>query len=43
LLPLAPRIFSWKEAPDGSATVIGAVAADLIEPSQDLPPIGSAP
>jgi Flp pilus assembly protein TadG len=43
LIPLAPRIFSWKQAPDGSATVIGAIAADVIEPSNDVPAIGTAP
>jgi hypothetical protein len=43
LMPLAPRIFSWSQKPDNSATPVGAVAADLIEPSSDLPPIGSAP
>jgi Flp pilus assembly protein TadG len=43
LIPLAPRIFSWKTAPDGSSTVIGAIAADVIEPSNDVPAIGTAP
>lgn len=43
LPPLAPRIFGWKQPVDKSSTVIGAVAADLIEPSQDVPPIGTAP
>jgi len=43
LVPLAPRIFSWNQKPDDSATPIGAMAADLIEPSTDLPPIGTAP
>lgn len=40
--PLVARIFGWKER-DLSATPIGAVAADLIEPSRDVPPKGSAP
>jgi Flp pilus assembly protein TadG len=40
---LVPRIFGWNEAPDKNGTVIGAVAADLIEPSSDTPPIGTAP
>lgn len=43
LVPLAPHIFSWNQAPDNSSTPIGAIAADLIEPSVDLPPIGKAP
>ena len=40
---LTPRIFSWKTAADGSAIALDAVAADLIEPGQDSPPIGTAP
>ncbi len=40
---LLPRIFSWHQAPDKAATAIGAVAADMIEPSNDVPPIGTAP
>lgn len=40
---LLPRVFSWKQAPDQSGTSIGAVAADIIEPSHDTPPIGAAP
>ena len=43
LAALVPRIFNWKGSPDKSATIIGATAADLIEPSQDVPPIGTAP
>lgn len=43
LLPLAPRLFSWNQPADTSATLVGAVAADLIEPSNDIPPIGTAP
>ena len=41
--PLAPRLYSWNQTPDNSATAVGAVAADLIEPSNDIPPIGTAP
>lgn len=41
--PLVPRIFGWKAPLDTSRTAIGAVAADLIEPSRDPPPIGAAP
>lgn len=43
LAPLVPRIFSWNKVGDTAPTAIGAVAADLIEPSNDLPPIGAAP
>jgi Flp pilus assembly protein TadG len=38
-----PRIFSWKTAADGSTVSVGAIAADLIEPGMDSPPIGTAP
>jgi hypothetical protein len=40
--PLVPRIFGWKTL-DLSSTAIGAVSADLIEPSKDLPTKGTAP
>ena len=43
LHPLIPRFFGWKQAPDNADTIINAVAADLIEPSRDVPPIGLAP
>ncbi len=43
LAPLAPRIFTWNQLPDKSASPLSAIAADLIEPSNDLPPIGTAP
>ena len=43
LHPLVPRIFGWGQAPDTAATIISAIAADLIEPSRDVPPIGAAP
>ena len=43
LKALIPRFFSWKTAVDNSSTSISAVAADLIEPSRDPPPIGAAP
>ena len=36
---LAPRIYSWKSAPDNAATSISAVAADRIEPFSSLPSI----
>jgi Flp pilus assembly protein TadG len=39
---LVPRIFGLGKV-DKSGTGISAVAADLIEPSRDVPPIGSAP
>lgn len=40
---LLPRFYSWRTAADTAGTPIGAVAADIIEPSRDLPPIGVAP
>jgi hypothetical protein len=43
LRPLVPRIYGLSTAADASATAINAVAADLIEPSRDVPPIGTAP
>ena len=42
LSPLVPRLFSWKDR-DTSATPIAATCYDLIEPSRDVPPKGSAP
>jgi hypothetical protein len=41
--PLVPRIFSWKSGVDNASMNIGAIAADLIEPSTDQPAIGAAP
>jgi len=38
-----PRIFSWHQAPDSSAFVFTASAADVIEPSTSPPCIGTAP
>ena len=38
-----PRIFSWHQAPDSSAFVFTASAADIIEPSTSPPCIGAAP
>ncbi len=43
LAPLAPRIFTWNQLPDMTRDALSALAADLIEPSNDLPPIGTAP
>jgi len=43
LAPLVPRIFSLFTPVDKSATTINAVAADIIEPTRDPPPIGTAP
>ena len=40
--PLVPRLFGWRQL-DVSSTAIGAIAADLIEPSRDLPTKGTAP
>jgi len=43
LKALVARIFSWRTPIDASATVISAASADLIEPSRDVPCIGTAP
>ena len=43
LMPLLPRIFDWKTAPDKSPLIITVFSADLIEPSRDPPCIGTAP
>jgi len=43
LRALVPRIFGWKNTPDTSATQIAVASADLIEPSRDVPCIGTAP
>jgi hypothetical protein len=43
LHPLVPRLFGLHSGVDNASTSIGAIAADLIEPSRDLPPIGVAP
>jgi Flp pilus assembly protein TadG len=41
--PLAPRVYSWKEAADKTPNTINVAAVDQIEPSRDVPAIGSAP
>ena len=43
LVPLMPRLFSWKQAPDTNPLLISVYAADLIEPSRTPPCIGTAP
>ena len=43
LVPLMPRIYSGKLAVDNSPLVITVSSADIIEPSQNPPPIGPAP
>lgn len=45
LVPLLPRIYSWKEAPDKNPLIFSVYSADLIEPasSTDRPCIGQAP
>jgi TadE-like protein len=43
LLPLAARLFSWKETPDHNPLSITVYAADRIEPSRNPPCIGTAP
>ena len=41
--PLVARIYSWNQSPDASRVAVGAIAADLVEPSRDLPTRGIAP
>jgi len=43
LVPLLPHIFSWATAPNRNPTVLNVASADRIEPSGDVPPIGTAP
>lgn len=43
LVPLMPRLFSWKAAPDKNPLLLSVYAADLIEPSRNPPVIGTAP
>jgi hypothetical protein len=43
LLPLVPRIFGWRVAADKSSSAINATSYDMIEPSRDMPPKGTAP
>ena len=40
---LLPRFYSWLTSPDMTASKLSVVSADLIEPSGDVPPIGTAP
>jgi Flp pilus assembly protein TadG len=40
---LVPRLFGLRTAVDDADSTIVAIAADLIEPSRDPPPIGTAP
>lgn len=43
LSPLVPRLFSWRQPYDNTATSIAATSYDLIEPSRDIPPKGTTP
>ena len=43
LVPLMPRITSWKTASDNNPLVFSVNSADLIEPSNNPPCIGTAP
>jgi Flp pilus assembly protein TadG len=43
LMPLLPRIFSWKVKADRTPMNITVYSADAIEPSRNPPCIGSAP
>jgi len=43
LTSLFPRIYSWLTGADRNPANLTVVSADLIEPSGDTPPIGTAP
>jgi len=43
LSALAPRIYGWFGSPDKAPTNVNVSSADKIEPSSDVPPIGTAP
>lgn len=40
---LLPRIYSWSAPADNTPSIISVVSADRLEPSGDVPAIGSAP
>lgn len=40
---LVARIYNWVTSPDNSPANLNIVSADRIEPSGDVPPIGTAP
>jgi Flp pilus assembly protein TadG len=40
---LVPRIYNWFTSADNRASNLSACSADKIEPSGDIPPIGTAP
>ncbi|HEY3840540.1 MAG TPA: TadE/TadG family type IV pilus assembly protein [Bryobacteraceae bacterium] len=43
LLPIVPRIYDWKQAPDKNPLIVNVYAADIIEPSRTPPCVGTAP
>ncbi len=43
LNPLIARVFSWKGSVDKNPMSVSVYAADIIEPSNNPPPIGTAP
>ncbi len=43
LSALVARIYSWKTSPDRAPTTLNVFSADKIEPTGDVPPIGTAP
>ena len=43
LIPLLPRIYNWRQVADDSPLTINVSSADLIEPSNNPPCIGTAP
>jgi len=43
LIPLMPRVFNWHQGVDNSPLTVNVSSADVIEPSRNPPPIGTAP
>lgn len=43
LVPIVPRIYSWRQAPDSSPFSVNVYAADEIEPTRTPPCVGTAP
>lgn len=43
LVPILPRIFTWKDAPERNPMAVTVSSADRIEPSRTPPCIGTAP
>jgi Flp pilus assembly protein TadG len=40
LMPIVPRLYDWRQAPDTNPLVVNVYAADIIEPSRTPPTAG---